>query len=565
MLYKYFRVFFLTLILLSFTSTLQGYHHSRPVKIGLASMITPVDTVRYYQDLIDYISLKLGVKVEMVQRKTYDEMDRLLEKGDVDAAFICSASYVKDSRDFGVELLVAPQVNGEVYYRSYLVVHKDSGLKSFDDLKGRFFAFTDPKSNTGKLYPEYILTTKGTRPQDFFSRHLYSYSHNKSIELVAKKIVDGASVDSLVYDYMIKTDSPFTKETTILEESQRFGAPPFVVSRNLHPLLKSRLQEIFKHIHVDPVGSRILKSMMIDKFIEVPDSNYDSIRAMEAFLAALKVPAVPSARTAGTINFGVLPRDNPRIAFEKYQPIVDYLSESTPYSFELILKKTYRETVEAINRRDIDVALLEPITYFEARARSGVIPILKTETEDGEHFIRTAIIAKRNGSLLSLPDLKGRSFAFASMHSTSGNLMPRYLLDEAGVHINDLSRYRNFSSHDSVVKWVLRNRFDAGSVREDIAEKYSPQGIDIIAYSEPIPTGPLVVRSEIPYEVIDKIKDTLLKMKESQKGAKVLRKLDPELRGGFIEASDSDYKEIRKMINAVPSTCGINCHPQKRL
>jgi len=62
-----------------------------PVRIGVASMITPVDAVKYYQDIVDYISEKLGVPVEMVQRRTYDEMDKMLEKGEVDAAFICSA------------------------------------------------------------------------------------------------------------------------------------------------------------------------------------------------------------------------------------------------------------------------------------------------------------------------------------------------------------------------------------------------------------------------------------------------------------------------------------------
>lgn len=133
----------------------------KPIKIGIASMITPVDTVKYYQDIVDYISSKLGVPVEMVQRKTYSEMDRLLELGEVDIAFLCSSPYVKNKREFGVELLVAPEVNGRPFYRSYIIAHSARGIDSLDDLKGRSFAFTDPRSNTGKLYPEYALAKMG--------------------------------------------------------------------------------------------------------------------------------------------------------------------------------------------------------------------------------------------------------------------------------------------------------------------------------------------------------------------------------------------------------------------
>src|SRR3970040_605906 len=75
------------------------------LKIGVASMITPVDAVKYYQDVIDYIGEQIGQPGQMVPRRTYDEMDSLLEKGEVKVAFICSAPYVKNREQFGIELL----------------------------------------------------------------------------------------------------------------------------------------------------------------------------------------------------------------------------------------------------------------------------------------------------------------------------------------------------------------------------------------------------------------------------------------------------------------------------
>ena len=138
------------------------------VKIGVSSMITPVDAVKYYQDIIDYIGEQIKQPVRMVNRRTYDEMDSLLEKGDVKIAFICSAPYVKNQAQFGVELLVGPIVNGKSVYHSYIIVHHESPIKTFPELKGKIFAFTDPKSNTGKLYPTYLLKGMGFTPEKFF-------------------------------------------------------------------------------------------------------------------------------------------------------------------------------------------------------------------------------------------------------------------------------------------------------------------------------------------------------------------------------------------------------------
>ncbi|RMG00829.1 MAG: phosphate/phosphite/phosphonate ABC transporter substrate-binding protein, partial [Nitrospirae bacterium] len=507
----------------------------------------------------------LGVPVEMVHRRTYDEMDKMLEKGEVDAAFICSAPYVKNRREFGVELLVAPQVNGSTFYNSYIIVHRDSSYRSLKDLKGKTFAFTDPKSNSGKLYPEYKLARMGTTPDKFFSRYIYSYSHNKSVELVAKRIVDGAAVESLVYKFMKKKGSPYVEETRIIDRSPDFGIPPVVVSTGIPLFIKEKLREILLNMHTTQKGRAILDAMLIDRFVQVPDSNYDSIRKMEAFLQKNQSKPQEKPAAADVIHFGVIPRDNPRIAYEKYQPLIDYLMEDTGLKIELVLKKSYEDTVTALGNGSLDFALLGPLTYLEARAKAGAVAILKSITDKRESFYRSVIITRKDSPLKSLKEMKGRSFAFASTKSTSGNLIPRYLLASAGIHLRELSRYKNFDYHDSVVKWVLKGEYDAGAVREAVAEKYLPLGLKIIFKSEAIPTGPIVVGPKTPYPVAERIKASLLRMNSNPKGLEFLEKTDPELRGGFIEAKDSDYQGIRKMINDVPKTCGAGCHPDIKL
>jgi len=558
----------LLLFFLSFPPILLSHNafalSNNVVAIGVASMITPVNAVKYYQDIIDYIGEQIEQPVRMVNRRTYDEMDSLLEKGDVKIAFICSAPYVKNRKQFGIELLVAPTVNGKPVYHSYIIVPVDSPMKTFPDLKGKVFAFTDPGSNTGKLYPTYVLKGMGFTPERFFKRLLYSYSHSKSVELVAKKIVDGAAMESIVYEHMLKTGSPYARQTRIIKRSPPFGIPPVVVTPDIDPALRKKIKGVFLAMHETAKGKAILDAMMIERFIEVPDANYDSIRKMEQDAAEI-TPIAGKIRDHKTVFFGVIPRDNPRIMYEKYQPLLDYLATKTPYKYELALKKNYEETVNSLGSGATAVALLGPLTYLEAHAKYGAVSILKSRGVDGTTSYRSVIITKKDSPVRTLTELKGKSVAFASSKSASGNLIPRYLLANAGIHLKDLSEYANFDYHDSVVKAVLKGRYTAGAVRDSVANKYMKLGLAVIAESEPIPMGPLVAGPDTPYAVIGNIKEALLGLDPKEPvGQAVLKRLDDDYKNGFVEATDQDYRSIRSKINAVPNTCGIGCHPKKK-
>ncbi len=262
---------------------------AEPVKIGVAAMISPKETVRYYKQLIDYVGVKLGSPVEMVQKESYDEMDGMLERGDVQVAFLCSGPYVKDHAKFGAELLVAPQSYGKPFYNAYIIVHKDSPIKDLAGLRGKKFAFTDPKSNTGKIVPTYMIGKEfGATPEKFFSEVLYTKSHDRSVEAVAKKMADGASIDSLIYDYAAKKNPAYTSQTKIIRKSPSYGIPPLVVKKGMDPVLKEKLRTILLNMHKDAEGKAILDGIMVDKFIVPKDSDYNSVREMDSWLAKMK-------------------------------------------------------------------------------------------------------------------------------------------------------------------------------------------------------------------------------------------------------------------------------------
>jgi phosphonate transport system substrate-binding protein len=249
-----------------------------PLRVAVAAVSSPKGTLQSYGALFDYLAEKLERPVELIQRGTYAEINDLIRSANIDLAFICTNAYVQGHREFGLELLATPQVRGQPVYYSYIIVPADSQAKSLADLRGRVFAFTDPMSHTGRLVPTYLLGQMGETPDSFFSSYLFTYSHDNAIKAVADRLVDGAAVDSLVYDFAVARDPEIAARTRVIYKSPAYAAPPVVVHPALNPQLKAQLQELFVTMHQDEKGRQILQDLLIDRFVVLGDEAYDSVR-----------------------------------------------------------------------------------------------------------------------------------------------------------------------------------------------------------------------------------------------------------------------------------------------
>ena len=92
------------------------------------------------------------------------------------------------------------------------------------------FAFTDPDSNTGAMVPRFWLAELGETPESFFSKTIFTYSHDNSILAVAKGLVDAAAVDGHQWEYFERFSPAYTSKTRVIRKSQPFGSPPLVAS-----------------------------------------------------------------------------------------------------------------------------------------------------------------------------------------------------------------------------------------------------------------------------------------------------------------------------------------------
>ncbi len=248
------------------------------------------------------------------------------------------------------------------------------------------------------------------------------------------------------------------------------------------------------------------------------------------------------------VYFGVISRYTPRSIIEGYQPLMDYLSEHTPYHFKLRLSRNYLETVRQLTEGEVDFASLGNYTYIKTRGDHNIKCIAMPINTDGSMENYDDIIVPTNSPLHSLEDLKGKSFAFASKQSFS-SWMAIWMLQQAGVKLTDLSKYENLSYHDLVAEKVLRGDYDAGMVKAVVADQYHDSGLRVLARSPAIPSVPLVAGAHVDSLELRTVQKALLNLKSLiDDGTLSTEGWDSEVAHGFRAGHDSLFSFPRSIL-----------------
>lgn len=252
------------------------------LNVAVASMISPNESFVHYQALLEYLAAKVGMRINLIQRKTYAEINDLLGTGGIDLAFICSGPYVSGKDRHHFEAIAVPLVRQKKVYRALLITHPAAAVNRLEDLKGKFFAFSDPDSNAGYIVPRFLLAEIGVRPETFFGKTIYTYSHDNSILAVSRSLVDGAFIHEHIWEYYSRQNPAIASKVRTIYASEPFGNPPLVASASMPVSLKQRIRELLFSMHDDPQGAGILRELLIDRFVPPDEHLYDPIRHMLA-------------------------------------------------------------------------------------------------------------------------------------------------------------------------------------------------------------------------------------------------------------------------------------------
>ncbi|WP_044871559.1 putative selenate ABC transporter substrate-binding protein [Pseudomonas sp. LFM046] len=262
---------------------------------------------------------------------------------------------------------------------------------------------------------------------------------------------------------------------------------------------------------------------------------------------ALSVSAVV-AQAADTLRVSAIPDEAPTELLRKFKPLGAYLEKQLGMKVEFVPVADYAAVVESLAADRLDMAWLGGFTFVQTRLKTGnAIPLVQREQD--EKFTSKFISA--DPAVKSLQDLKGKTFAFGSVSSTSGSLMPRYFMQKDGIVPEQFfSRVAYSGAHDATVAWVQAGKVDGGVLNASVWQKLVDAGKVDTSKVKVFATTPTyydynwTVRGTLDPVLAEKIKQAFLALDPANPEHKAI--LDLQAATRFIPTKPENYQGIEE-------------------
>ena len=247
------------------------------------------------------------------------------------------------------------------------------------------------------------------------------------------------------------------------------------------------------------------------------------------------------------LRLAMIPSTDPGKIVRDSQPLVKYLEKETGSRVELVVPTNYAAVVEAIANDRVDIAYLGGFTFIQASRRAGVRPLVQRERDQNFHSV---FIAQPRSGINSLADLKGHSFAFGDVNSTSGHLMPAFYMRAAKVDPGVLARALYTGGHDATALAVANGKVDAGAMDELVfasmtkSGKITPDQVKVFYTTPAFFDYVWAARKGLDPKLSDGFASAFLKLDASNPESKVL--LDLLNATKYMRADDSSYDNLRQ-------------------
>lgn len=253
-----------------------------PLSFGLTPVLLDSDIALL--DLMQaYLEEALGRPVNLVKRRTYQEITALLLTGELDAAWICGFPFIQHRER--LSLIAVPLYHGKPLYQAYIIVPKDRPVTDWHYLRGDVHAFSDPDSNSGHLVTWALLADAKETPQNFFRQTFYTYGHRNVVRAVASGLAQSGSVDGYVWDVISNRDPQLASQTRVLRRSEWLGFPPVAHLKADRDSEEARqLSTALQAAANSPKGQELLAMLELDGFAPEPASLFDPIAAKYALV-----------------------------------------------------------------------------------------------------------------------------------------------------------------------------------------------------------------------------------------------------------------------------------------
>jgi phosphonate transport system substrate-binding protein len=255
------------------------------------------------------------------------------------------------------------------------------------------------------------------------------------------------------------------------------------------------------------------------------------------------------AQALKEFRISAIPDENPQEMLRIYQPFAEYLSKEIGMPVKFTPVVDYAATVEGLAAKRLEMVWYGGLTSVQAARRAKGARRIIMRKEDAQ--FKSHFITRKDSGINALKDLKGKTFAFGSVSSTSGHLMPRYFLIKSGINPEkDFAKFSFSGAHDATAAWVEAGQVQAGALNflvwDKLVEtkKIDTNKVHIFWTTPPYVDYVWTVRAGVDKATVNKVTKAFLKLDYNKPADKKL--LDLHRTKGYIRAKDEDWKSIEE-------------------
>jgi phosphonate transport system substrate-binding protein len=281
----------LLLLALNLVSCRDSNIGPRVLRVGFVPSENVQQVAQNAQPIVALLQEKLSMEVQPFVATDYTGVVEALRADKLDIAFLTPASYVLAHDEANVRVILKSHRRGSPYYYAAIITQADSGIENLESLRDKTFAFGDPLSTSGNVFPRKMFKEKGIDPARDFKSILYSGGHDATVLAVLHRKVDGGATfanfpDGKDASWMQYLKDPREREQIrAIAYSEPIPADNLVVNGRLDAALIKKIETIFLDLGQAAGGSKMLRDLyQIDGFVAASDADYDSVR--EAFRLA---------------------------------------------------------------------------------------------------------------------------------------------------------------------------------------------------------------------------------------------------------------------------------------
>lgn len=513
----------------------RDYKEVSPITILILPTQSPGEIYERFLPLKYYLEDKIKRPIIIKVSRDYEDAMTDIEKGSVHMAFLDPMIYCEIRAKYKNRLipLVKPIGTHGASERSVLVVKNNSKIDRITDLKGKRLALGNIRSSLSYLVPLSMMRDVNLSLDDFVRVDFLEKEDRVALSVLVGYHDVGAVSKGTANKYL-------SDGLKIIKESEAIN--PFVLCAS--NVLSKEIREEILNALILLKDKDILSKLdpNIESLVAAHDRDFDIVRIMIKNLTGRDyIEYGPK-----TIKVAILPLYSAITLYNKFDPLMRYLSKKTGYEFKLIIPNDFDEFIKLVKNRDVDFSYQNPYVFALIDKETDIKPLVTTiskDNEEGKDELKGVIITRQDSPIRTVRDLKNKKVLITSFKSAGGYLSQHLYLKQRGIDTQRDMKLIDAKRQENVIIGVYRGEADAGFVREsalsvakDIVDM---KMIRVVAKTTPLPNWPFAAVREIESPLSKEVKRLLIGLNDKE----ILNAADIK---GFKRVEESEFEMLKQ-------------------